>query len=123
MLDLPPHLTRLRDALAAWLGGHPELDREALNAHLRRLGYDGDVSVVLEARHLPASAMPNASLTEAASSWWQIYGFMRQAQLEEEVAAKQRQFSQTQDAETARQLVALTEALQRLRAGDMDNVQ
>ncbi|MCB8874806.1 DNA primase [Acidisoma silvae] len=123
MLDLPPHLTRLRDALAAWLDGHPELDREALNAHLRRLGYDGDVSVVLEARHLPASAMPNASLTEAASSWWQIYGFMRQAQLEEEVAAKQRQFSQTQDAETARQLVALTEALQRLRSGDMDNIQ
>ena len=123
MVDLPPHLTRLRDALAAWLDGHPELDREALNAHLRRLGYDGDVSVVLEARHLPASAMPNASLTEAASSWWQIYGFMRQAQLEEEVAAKQRQFSQTQDAETARQLVALTEALQRLRSGDMDNIQ
>ncbi|MCB8880450.1 DNA primase [Acidisoma cellulosilytica] len=123
MLDLPPHLTRLRDALAAWLDGHPELDREALNAHLRRLGYDGDVSVVLEAKHLPASAMPNASLTEAASSWWQIYGFMRQAQLEEEVAAKQRQFSQTQDAETARQLVALTEALQRLRSGDMDSIQ
>ena len=123
MLDLPPPLTRLRDALAAWLDGHPELDRDALNAHLRRLGYDGDVSAVLEARHLPASAMPNASLTEAASSWWQIYGFMRQSQLEEEVAAKQRQFSQTQDAETERQLVALTEALQRLRSGDMDSIQ
>jgi DNA primase len=120
MLDLPPHLARLRDALAAWLDSHPALDREALNAHFRRLGYDGDVSAVLEARPLPASAMPDASLAEAASFWWQIYGFMRQAQLEEEVAAKQRQFSQTQDVETARQLVALTEALRRLKSGEMD---
>jgi DNA primase len=120
MLELPPHLARLRDALAAWLDSHPALDREALNAHFRRLGYDGDVSAVLEARHLPPGAMPHATLSEAASSWWQIYGFMRQAQLEEEVAAKQRQFSQTQDAETERQLVALTEALRRLKSGDMD---
>lgn len=122
LLELPPHLARLRDALAAWLDGHPALDREALNAHLRRLGYDGDVCAVLETRHLPPGAMPHATLAEAASSWWQIYGFMRQAQLEEEVAAKQRQFSQTQDAETARQLVALTEALRRLKSGEMDAI-
>ncbi len=120
MVDLPPHLTRLRDALGAWLEQNPTLDREALNAHLRRLGYDGDVSAVLGAGPLPPSTMPDASPEEASTFWWQIYGFMRQAQLEEEVAAKQRQFSQTQDAETFHQLTQLTEALRRLKSGEMD---
>ena len=120
MLELPPHLTRLRDALGAWLDQNPMLDREALNAHLRRLGYDGDLSAVLEAGPLSPSTMPNASPAEVASFWWQIYGFMRQEQLQEEVAAKQREYQQTQDAETARQLVALTQALRRLQAGEMD---
>ncbi|GAB0116859.1 DNA primase [Acidisoma sp. 7E03] len=120
MLDLPEPMMRLRDALGAWLETDPPLDREALNAHLRRLGYDGDVSAVLEARHLPPCAMPEASPAEAASNWWQIYGFMRQAQLREEVAAKQREYQQNQDAETAHQLVALTQALRRLEAGEAD---
>ncbi|HTI02778.1 MAG TPA: DNA primase [Acidisoma sp.] len=120
MLDLPAPFLRLRDALAAWLETDPRLDSEALNAHLRRLDYDGDVSAVLGANPLIPSTMPNASPAEVAAFWWQIYGFMRQAQLRDEVAAKQRDYQQTQDAETARQLVALTQALRRLEAGEME---
>lgn len=120
MLDLPEPMARLRDALGAWLETDPPLDSAALNAHLRRLGYDGDLSAVLDASGLAPSTMPDASPAEVAAFWWQIYGFMRQAQLRDEVAAKRREYQLTQDAETERQLVALTQALLRLEAGEME---
>jgi DNA primase len=120
MLDLPEPLAQLRDALRAWLESHPVLDSEALNAHLRRLGYDAAVSAVLGARPLPACAMPGATPAEAASHWWQIYGFMRGPNIEADVRAAQRACEADMTEANQRRLVALTLSWDRLRRGEMD---
>ena len=120
MLDLPEPLTQLRDALRAWLETHPVLDSEALNAHLRRLGYDILVSAVLDARPLPACAMAGAAPADAASHWWQIYGFMRGPHLEADLRRAERDFVAEPTEANQRKLIALTMSWDRLRRGEMD---
>jgi DNA primase len=120
MLDLPDQLTQLRDALRAWLDGHPVLDSQALNAHLRRLGYDAMVSAVLDARPLPACAMPGAAPADAASHWWQIYGFMRGPHIEADLRLAERDFVAEPTEANQRKLIALTLSWDRVRRGEMD---
>jgi DNA primase len=120
MLDLPEPLTQLRDALRAWLDTHPVLDSEALNAHLRRLGYDTMVSAVLDARPLPACAMPGAAPADAASHWWQIYGFMRGPHIEADLRLAERDFVAEPTEANQRKLIALTLSWDRVRRGEMD---
>ncbi|WP_419757321.1 DNA primase [Acidisoma sp.] len=120
MLDLPHELAHLRDALRAWLDTHPVLDSEALNAHLRRLGYDTMVSAVLDARPLPACAMPGAAPAEAASHWWQIYGFMRGPHIEADLKLAERDFVADPTEINQRKLIALTLSWDRVRRGEMD---
>jgi DNA primase len=123
MLDLPEPLAQLRAALGAWLGSHPLLDSEALNAHLRRLGYDAIVSAVLDARPLPACAMPDAAPADAASHWWQIYGFMRGPHIEADLRLAERDFVAEPTEANQRKLVALTLSWDRVRRGEMDATQ
>jgi DNA primase len=123
MLDLPEPLAQLRAALGAWLGSHPLLDSEALNAHLRRLGYDSIVSAVLDARPLPACAMPDAAPADAASQWWQIYGFMRGPHIEADLRLAERDFVAEPTEANQRKLVALTLSWDRVRRGEMDATQ
>jgi DNA primase len=120
MLDLPEPLAQLRDALRAWLDGHPVLDSEALNAHLRRLGHDSIVSAVLDARPLPACAMPDAPPADAASHWWQIYGFMRGPHIEADLRTAERDFVAEPTEANQRKLIALTLSWDRVRRGEMD---
>jgi DNA primase len=120
MLELPEPLAQLRDALRAWLDSHPVLDSGALNAHLRRLGYDTMVSAVLDARPLPACAMPGAAPAEAASHWWQIYGFMRSPHIEADLRQAKRDFEAEPTEANQRKLLALIAARDRLRRGEMD---
>jgi hypothetical protein len=120
MLDLPEQLTQLRDALRAWLDGHPILDSEALNAHFRRLGYDSMVAADLDARPLPACAMPGAAPADAASQWWQIYGFMRGPHIEADLRLAERAFVAEPTEANQRKLIALTLSWDRLRRGEMD---
>ena len=123
MLDLPEALTQLRDALRAWLDTHPVLDSDALNAHLRRLGYDTTVSAVLDARPLPACAMPGAAPADAASHWWQIYGFMRGPHIEADLRLAKRDFEAEPNEANQRKLLALIAARDRLRRGEMDAIE
>jgi DNA primase len=123
MLDLPEPLAQLRAALGAWLGSHPLLDSEALNAHLRRLGYDSIVSAVLDARPLPACAMPDAAPADAASHWWQIYGFMRGPHIEADLRLAERDFVAEPTEAKQRKLIALTLSWDRVRRGEMDATQ
>jgi DNA primase len=123
MLDLPEPLTQLRAALGAWLEAHPLLDSEALNAHLRRLGYDSIVSAVLDARPLPACAMPDAAPADAASHWWQIYGFMRGPHIEADLRLAERDFVANPTEANQRKLIALTLSWDRVRRGEMDSTQ
>ncbi|MBW4023608.1 MAG: DNA primase [Proteobacteria bacterium] len=120
MLDLPEPLAQLRDALRTWLEPHPVLDSETLNAHLRRLGYDTIVSAVLEARPLPACAMPDAAPADAAAHWWQIYGFMRGPHIEADLKVAERDFVTEPTEANQRRLIALKESWDRVRRGDMD---
>ena len=119
-LDLPEPLTQLRDALRTWLDTHPVLDSDALSAHLRRLGYDAVVSAVLDARPLPACAMPGAAPADAASHWWQIYGFMRSPHIEADLRLAKRDFEADPTEANQRKLLALIAARDRLRRGEMD---
>jgi DNA primase len=120
MVDLPQPLAQLRDALRAWLEPHPVLDSEALNAHLRRLGYDTIVSAVLDARPLPACAMPGAAPADAAAHWWQIYGFMRGPHIEADLRLAKRDFETEPTEANQRRLIALKESWDRVRRGEMD---
>jgi DNA primase len=120
MLDLPEPLAQLRAALGAWLETHPLLDSEALSAHLRRLGYDAIVSAVLDARPLPACAMPDAAPADAASHWWQIYGFMRGPHIEADLRLAERDFVAEPTEANQRKLIALTLSRDRVRRGEMD---
>ena len=120
MLDLPEPLAQLRDALRAWLDTHPVLDSAALNAHLRRLGYDTMVSAILDARPLPACAMSGAAPADAASHWWQIYGFMRGPHIEADLKLAERDFVAEPTEANQRKLIALTLSWDRVRRGEMD---
>jgi hypothetical protein len=102
------------------LDAHPVLDSEALNAHLRRLGYDTMVSAVLDARPLPACAMPGAAPADAASQWWQIYGFMRGPHIEADLRLAERDFVAEPTEANQRKLIALTLSWDRVRRGEMD---
>jgi DNA primase len=120
MLDLPEPLAQLRAAMGAWLASHPILDSEALNAHLRRLGLDMVVSAVLDARPLPAGAMPEAAPADAAYQWWQIYGFMRGPHIEADLRVAERDFVADPTEANQRRLIALTQSWNRVRRGETD---
>jgi DNA primase len=122
MLDLPEPLAQLRAAMGAWLASHPILDTAALNAHLRRLRFDEIVSAVLDARPLPACAMPDAAPADAAYHWWQIYGFMRGPHIEADLRVAERDFVADPTEANQRRLIALTQSWNRVRRGETDAV-
>jgi DNA primase len=78
------------------------------------------VSAVLDARPLPACAMPGAAPAEAASHWWQIYGFMRSPHIEADLRLAKRDFEAEPTEANQRKLLALIAARDRLRRGEMD---
>lgn len=120
-LDLPPPLSRLRDAIL-----HAEhvapLDSEALLAHLKASGLGDDAAVVLSAAMpLPPSARPDAMPAEAEGEWWHLFGLMRGLpRLDEEVEQAARAYKEQQTEAAQRRLIGLVNARLELVAVDPD---
>lgn len=119
LLDLPPPLAYLRDAILHWSSVAETLDSQALITHLHALGLTEDVTQVLSAvpMPLPECAKATASQAEAASGWWHFFGLMNPNRLEEEVTAARHAFEVTPNDAAQRRLIALCTASDALRRG------
>ena len=136
-LALPAPLSRLREALLAWvrnavmaapesadvaaaagLNSHPALDSPALIDHLAEIGLGEQVAEVRACA--PAFAAPGAPLADVAEGWWHFFGFSRRERLREELAAAQRDFEANPTPRAERRVLALREAQNRLNAGETD---
>jgi DNA primase len=128
-LDLPPDLAALAGAAIAWSLAAAEnqrenppraLDSEALITHLRATGYEAAVERVLARKPgpLPRFVSPETPPEEVAAGWLYFFGLLSRRRLDEEVAAVQRETSVALNAPNERRLVALTNALLNLAAGE-----
>lgn len=114
-LDLPEAFALLRDEMLA-VADHGTLDSAALMAHLAIMG-SADTAVRLlspSPMPLPACALPGAMPAEAEAGWWEIFGLMHSARLQDDVAAAGRDFATDPSSTTQARLIALTEALENL---------
>jgi DNA primase len=120
MIELPPALTRLRDAILQWGNAAESLDSDALMTHLTQNGLAAEVAQALSVvpYPLPACAAPDAMPAEAEAGWWHIFGLMHRSRLEEEVAAAMRDLTENGDATAQRRLIALCTARNALRQGE-----
>ncbi len=114
-LDLFGPLSALRDDMLA-LAEHGALDSATLLTHLENSGSADTAAQVLSAfpMPLPACALPGAMPAEAEAGWWEIFGLMHAASLEDEVRAAGRDFAIMPSSATQARLIALTEALEHL---------
>ena len=121
-LELPPMLTRMREAIRAWVDHADVLDSAALMNHLTVSGMAADVEQVLGAMPfpLPAYASPSAMPAEAEAGWWHIFGFLNLDRLRDEVASARSAASLSLTPETQRRAIALKEAWDRVIAGESD---
>ncbi len=119
-LDLPPELARIREAILQ-VADQTALDSDSLVAHVKRSGATEEVSQVLSP-HPPGanSAEPKAMPAEAAVEWWSIFGLMNRPRLQDEVAAAERAFISSPDANSQRRLMALVQALDALSIPEGD---
>jgi DNA primase len=121
-LDLDPPLARLREAIDDWANHTEVLDSEALMGHLDGFGLRTDVERILAGTPipLPACASSSAMPAEAEEGWWHIFGFLNVDRLRQErnLAAQEAALHWTP--ESTRKVVALTEALNKVSAGDPD---
>jgi hypothetical protein len=60
---------------------------------------------------LPACAGPDATVSEAETAWWRIYGLMRRSLLEAELAAARRACAENFTAASVQRVEALAGAL------------
>lgn len=122
LLDLPQGPVRqVRDALLAWIQGAPRLDSGELIAHLAQSGIASDSQWVLREQGLPMEARHGAQPKEALDAFWQMFGFLRgEAELAEDARAAQQAFAASNDPAAQIRLIRLTEALDALRRGELD---
>ena len=119
-LDLPPGLARLRDEILH-LDNHAALDSAALLAHLTASGMDVELSSVLSAGlPLPPSIRANAMPAEAEAEWWHLFGLIRLARLDDEIAEAQRDYAERQTDAAHRRLVGLAQARLDVVSHDID---
>ena len=119
MIELPPALTRLRDAILQWGNAAESLDSDALMTHLTQNGLAAEVAQALSVvPYLPVCAAPDAMPAEAEAGWWQFFGLMHRGRLDEEVAAAMRDLTENGDATAQRRLIALCTARNALRQGE-----
>ncbi len=112
-LALPASARRLFDALQAWADHAGSLDFNALINHLTRLRLMDDAAWALgdTPLPLPACASPAATVVEAETGWWRIYGLMRRGLLEAELAKARRDCAASFTAEAVQRVTALAGAL------------
>ncbi len=114
-LDLTGPFAALRGDLLA-VADHNALDSAALLAHLAASG-SADTAVRVLSHSpmpLPACALPGAMPAEAEAGWWEIFGLMHAASLQDDVVAAGRDFAAAPSSATQARLIALTEALDHL---------
>lgn len=119
-LDLPPGLSRVRDETLHWAEASETLDSAGLLSHLEACGLAAEAAQVLAAAPvpLPDCAAPDAMPAEAEAGWWHLFGLMRRARLDEEVAAASRDFVAQPTEAMQRRLEALCAARDALLAPD-----
>jgi DNA primase len=124
LLPMENAMARLRHAIEDWADHAVTLDSAALMHHLTRSGFQHDVSAVLSDAplRLPACASGDAMPAEAEEGWWHIFGFLNVDHLQEEVELARADAARDLTPETQRRLVALTEALNKVRGGEPDGV-
>lgn len=122
LLDLPDGPARqVRDAVLAWIQGGPRLDSGELIAHLAQCGDASGSQWVLREQGLPMEARSGAQPKEALDAFWQMFGFLRgEAELAEDARAAQQAFAASNDPAAQIRLIRLTEALDALRRGELD---
>ena len=121
LLDLPPGLARLREAILHWSQTAEMLDSAGLMSHLKSSGLATEVAQALSAVPvpLPGCAGEDAMPGEAGAGWWHFFGLMNPGRLEEEVAAATRHFAEVADEAAQRRLIALSAARDALRRGEL----
>ncbi len=114
-LELPEPFATLRDEMLA-VADHGALDSAALLSHLSSSGSADTAVRVLSPTPmpLPACALPGAMPAEAEAGWWEIFGLMHRASLQDDVAAAGRELAKDFSAANQARLIALTEALDHL---------
>ena len=121
-LELDSSLTRLRDAIQAWIAETEALDSGALMDHLNGFGLRSEVERVLAGTPipLPACASSDAMPAEAEAGWWHIFGFLNVERLREEVDMAQHDMARELTGETQRRLHSLKDALNKVLSGEPD---
>jgi DNA primase len=125
VLELPPSMAVLRDAVRNWVETAEILDSQALIDHLTISGLQSSVAQVLAAVPvpLPACAASMAMPAEALEGWWHIFGFLNLERLRDEVTAAERDFARDCSAEMQRRHIALKDALNKVMAGEPDGAE
>lgn len=123
-LPLPPALAALRDAMEECAENLGSLDSDALINHLTASGFQQSLEQVLAGvpMPLPACASADAMPAEAEAGWWHIFGFLNVAHLREELALAEAAAARSLTPETQRRLLALSQAFNRIRSGEPDDV-
>lgn len=111
-IDLPPALTRLRDAILQWSQTAEVLDSAGLMSHLTHSGLAADVAQALSVVPipLPGCAAADAMPADAGAGWWHFFGLMNPERLDEEVEAARAAFAAKADEAAQRRLIVLTAA-------------
>ena len=124
-IDLPPHLSLLRDAVFAWSEPSGILDSQVLIDHLTTSGLKAEVDLVLASTPvpLPACAAPDAMPAEAHEGWWHIFGFLSLERLRDEVKLAEIDAAQNLTPETQARALARKAALNRVMAGEPDGIE
>ena len=119
-LALPPALARLRDGILQ-LEHHTALDSASLLSHLTTSGLKAELASVLSAGlPLPPSIRPDAMPAEAEGEWWHLFGLIRLARLDEEIAEAQRDYAERQTDDAHRRLIGLAQARLDVVSNDLD---
>jgi DNA primase len=115
-------LARLRNAIEIWAEEAQTLDSLGLMDHLTNSGFERDVMHVLAETPmpLPACASAEAMPAEAEAGWWHIFGLLNVEHLREEVALAEADAIRNLTLATQRRLMALSEALAKIRSGEPD---
>jgi DNA primase len=112
-LPLPQAARRLLTAAQTLADSANSLDFTTLINHLTGLRLADDTAWALGdvPLPLPACAGPDATVSEAETAWWRIYGLMRRSLLEAELAAARRACAENFTAASVQRVEALAGAL------------
>jgi len=137
LIDLPADCARLREAFSAYLAAqngaklqnsNESLDLQSLLTHLQKSGLGAVADRVLresslQGPALPAGAVAEASLAEAADLWWEMFGLMRSSRLklrDQRDEQRQRYMAAPDDPETVQKFIRLNTALARAERAERD---